>query len=182
MFPEDFIGSKEVLGNVVRYFASFGEAIRDFTVEEFCQEDERDAGKSYKINDFHKMADNQERELIPLKLESSGTLKMFALYPSLKDVLVDHGGTLFLDELMIGLIVSQIASLYTSARLSGLADEMSGFFYRLKKTEIEYLKNAGSDIKNLSGNQRMPDGLKTKPRDSQKTLPSTQKQIHHMIV
>lgn len=100
MFPEDFIDSKEVLGNVVRYFASFGEAIRDFTVEEFCQEDERDAGKSYKINDFHKMADNQERELIPLKLESSGTLKMFALYPSLKDVLVDHGGgTLFLDEL-----------------------------------------------------------------------------------
>ena len=43
MFPEDFIDSKEVLGNVVRYFASFGEAIRDFTVEEFCQEDERDA-------------------------------------------------------------------------------------------------------------------------------------------
>lgn len=76
MFPEDFIDSKEVLGNVVRYFASFGEAIRDFTVEEFCQEDERDAGKSYKINDFHKMADNQERELIPLKLESNGTLKM----------------------------------------------------------------------------------------------------------
>jgi len=31
------------------------------------------------------MADNQERELIPLKLESSDTLKMFALYPSLKD-------------------------------------------------------------------------------------------------
>ena len=45
------------------------------------------------------MADNQERELISLKLESSGTLKMFALYPSLKDALVDHGGTLFLDEL-----------------------------------------------------------------------------------
>jgi hypothetical protein len=54
VFPEDFIDSKEVLGNVVRYFASFGEAIRDFTVEEFCQEDERDAGKSYKINDFLK--------------------------------------------------------------------------------------------------------------------------------
>ena len=35
---------------------------------------------------------------IPLKQESSGTLKMFALYPSLKDVL-DNGGTLFVDEL-----------------------------------------------------------------------------------
>lgn len=71
----------------------------------------------------------------------------------------------------------QILKEYTELlnRLSGLADEMSGFFYRLKKIEIEYLKNAGSDIKNLSGNQRMPDGLKTKPRDSQKTLPSTPK-------
>lgn len=54
MFPEDFIDSKEVLGNVVRYFASFGEAIRDFTVEEFCQEDERDAGKAIRLMIFIK--------------------------------------------------------------------------------------------------------------------------------
>ena len=98
VLPEGFIDSKEIQGNVVRYFASFDEAIRDFNVEEFRQEDEKDEGKSYKIDALHKMADSQEMASIPLKLESSGTLKMFALYPSLKDVL-DHGGTLFIDEL-----------------------------------------------------------------------------------
>lgn len=91
VLPEGFIDNKEVQGNVVRYFASFDEAIRDFIVEEISQEDEKDAGKSYKIDALHKIADSQEMASIPLKLESSGTLKMFALYPSLKDVL-DHGG------------------------------------------------------------------------------------------
>ena len=98
MLPEGFIDSKEVQGHVVQYFASFDEAICDFAVKESRQEDEKDAGKSYKIDAFHKLADSQEMASIPLELESSGTLKMFALYPSLKDVL-DHGGTLFIDEL-----------------------------------------------------------------------------------
>ena len=44
------------------------------------------------------MVDCDDFEFIPLKSESSGTLKMFALYPSLKEVL-DNGGTLFVDEL-----------------------------------------------------------------------------------
>ena len=98
MLPEDFVDSKEVQGNVVRYFASFDEAIQDFNVEELQAEEDKDTGKRYKIDALHKMADSQEMVSIPLKLESSGTLKMFALYPSLKDVL-DHGGTLFIDEL-----------------------------------------------------------------------------------
>ena len=98
VLPEDFVDSKEVQGNVVKYFASFDEAIQDFHVEELRQDDEKDTGKGYKIDALHKMVDSQELASIPLKLESSGTLKMFALYPSLKDVL-DHGGTLFVDEL-----------------------------------------------------------------------------------
>lgn len=71
----------------------------------------------------------------------------------------------------------QILKEYTELlnRLSGLADEMSGFFYRLKKIEIEYLKNTGSDIKNLSENQRMSDGLKAKPLDFHKSLSSASK-------
>lgn len=98
VLPEGFVDSKEVQGNVVKYFASFDEAIRDFNVEELPQEDEKDTSKSYKIDAIHKMTDSQEMAAIPLKMESSGTLKMFALYPSLKDVL-DNGGTLFIDEL-----------------------------------------------------------------------------------
>ncbi len=98
MLPEGFTDSKEVQGNVVKYFASFDEAIKDFNVEELAQEDEKDTGKGYKIDALHKMADSQKLGSIPLKMESSGTLKMFALYPSLKNVL-DNGGTLFIDEL-----------------------------------------------------------------------------------
>ncbi len=98
MLPEDFVDSKEVQGNVVKYFASFDEAIQDFNVEKLPQEDEKETSKSYRIDALHKMTDSQKMAAIPLKMVSSGTLKMFALYPSLKDVL-DNGGTLFIDEL-----------------------------------------------------------------------------------
>lgn len=98
MLPEDFVDSKEVQRNVVKYFASFDEAIQDFNVEKMPQEDEKETSKSYRIDALHKMTDSQKMAAIPLKMESSGTLKMFALYPSLKDVL-DNGGTLFIDEL-----------------------------------------------------------------------------------
>ncbi len=98
MLPEGFVDSKEVQGNVVKYFASFDEAIQDFNIEKLPQEDEKETSKSYRIDALHKMTDSQKMVAIPLKMESSGTLKMFALYPSLKDVL-DNGGTLFIDEL-----------------------------------------------------------------------------------
>lgn len=67
-------------------------------MEEVQREIEKESDLSYKIDALHKMADCDEFESIPLKSESSGTLKMFALYPSLKEVL-DNGGTLFVDEL-----------------------------------------------------------------------------------
>ena len=98
VLPEDFVNSKEVQENVIKYFASFDEAIQDFNVEQQQQEDEKDTGKGYKIDALHRMTDSENMASIPLKQESSGTLKMFALYPSLKDVL-DNGGTLFVDEL-----------------------------------------------------------------------------------
>lgn len=98
VLPEGFVDRKEVQDNVVEYFASFDEAIQDFNIEELPQEDEKDNSKSYKIDALHKMGDSGEMVSIPLKQESSGTLKMFALYPSLKEVLA-QGSTLFIDEL-----------------------------------------------------------------------------------
>lgn len=96
VFPEGFVDRKEVQDNVIEYFASFDDAIQDFDIEELPREDEKD--KTYKIDTLHKMGDSGKMASIPLKQESSGTLKMFALYPSLKDVL-DHGATLVIDEL-----------------------------------------------------------------------------------
>jgi AAA15 family ATPase/GTPase len=98
VLPKDFIDNKEVQGNVINYFASFDEAIQDFNVEVLPQENEKDSRKDYKIDAFHRVVDSQKLASIPLSHESSGTLKMFAMYPALKDVL-DLGGTLFVDEL-----------------------------------------------------------------------------------
>ena len=98
VLPKGFTTSREIQSNVVNYFASFDNAICDFKVEEVQREIEKESDLSYKIDALHKMADCDEFESIPLKSESSGTLKMFALYPSLKEVL-DNGGTLFVDEL-----------------------------------------------------------------------------------
>lgn len=98
ILPDEFVESRDVQKNVVQYFASFDETIQDFNVEELPQEDEKDTGKSYRIDAIHKMADSEKMAALPLKQESSGTLKMFALYPSIKEVL-DNGGTLFVDEL-----------------------------------------------------------------------------------
>jgi len=98
VLPGDFVKNKEVQQNVVEYFASFDESIRSFNVEELPEEDDKEETKHYKIDALHKMADSDEMASIPLKLESSGTLKMFTLYPYLKDVL-ERGATLFVDEL-----------------------------------------------------------------------------------
>ena len=67
----------------------------DFSIEELPREDEKNKSESYQIDVLHKIGDSGN---ILLKQESSGTLKMFALYPSLKEVL-DHGTTLFIEEL-----------------------------------------------------------------------------------
>ncbi|MPN26749.1 hypothetical protein SDC9_174174 [bioreactor metagenome] len=44
------------------------------------------------------MTDSNQTAAIPLKLESAGTLKMFAIYPLLQEVL-ESGGVLCIDEL-----------------------------------------------------------------------------------
>lgn len=98
VLPEGFVDDRNVQENVIKYFVSFDEAIKDFHVEELPQEDGKDMGKRYRIDAFHKKADGENMVSIPLEWESSGTLKMFALYPSLKEVL-DNGGILFVDEL-----------------------------------------------------------------------------------
>ena len=54
--------------------------------------------ETYKINSLHKKIDSNTFAAIPLNMESAGTLKMFALYPELQDVL-EKGSVFFIDEL-----------------------------------------------------------------------------------
>lgn len=98
VLPEGFADSKRVQGNVIKYFSSFDEAIQDFDVEESASKEEKETYKNYEVDSFHKVAGGKGLISIPLEEESSGTLKMFALYPSLKEAL-DNGATLFIDEL-----------------------------------------------------------------------------------
>ena len=98
MLPQGFVTSKDIQKNVVEYFSSFDESIQDFSVEEIPQEEGKETEKNYQIDTFHKMADSDKTVSISLSQESNGTLKMFALYPSLKEVL-EHGAVLFVDEL-----------------------------------------------------------------------------------
>ena len=95
--PKRFVEDKEVQQKVVEYFASFDEHIKDFKIERVPHDGESKED-TYKINALHKMIDSDEMAEIPLSLESAGTLKMFALYPELQEVL-EKGSVFFIDEL-----------------------------------------------------------------------------------
>ena len=95
--PKGFVEDKNVQQKVVEYFASFDEHIKDFRIEKVPQEAESKEER-YKINALHKMIDSDKMAEIPLGLESAGTLKMFALYPELQEVL-EKGSVFFIDEL-----------------------------------------------------------------------------------
>lgn len=95
--PKGFVEDHSVQQKVIEYFASFDEHIKDFRIEKVPQEAESKE-ELYKINALHQMIDSDEMAEIPLGMESAGTLKMFALYPELQDVL-EQGSVFFIDEL-----------------------------------------------------------------------------------
>ena len=74
--PKGFVDNKKVQENMVNYFAAFDESINDFEVEEIESEDEKEVDKSYTINTVHKKLGGDGIASIPLRQESSGTLKM----------------------------------------------------------------------------------------------------------
>ena len=96
LIPEGFAASKDVQKKVVDYFAAFDPSIIGFNVETYKVDNDED--EHLKIDAIHRMNDSDQTVSIPLQHESAGTLKMFALYPMLQDVL-SNGGVLFIDEL-----------------------------------------------------------------------------------
>lgn len=95
--PKGFVDDKNVQKKVIEYFASFDNHIKDFNIEKVPGDGEN-KDESYKISSLHKMIDSEDFAELPLGLESAGTLKMFALYPELQDVL-ERGSMFFVDEL-----------------------------------------------------------------------------------
>ena len=95
--PKGFVTDENVRQKVVEYFASFDEHIKDFKVEKIPDNGGLKESK-FKINALHKMVGSNEMAEIPLGEESAGTLKMFALYPKLQEVL-EKGSVFIIDEL-----------------------------------------------------------------------------------
>ena len=95
--PYNFGEDKAVQQRVVEYLASFDNHIKDFKTKRLPV-NANDGRRSYKINSVHKMIDSTDMATIPLQEESAGTLKMFALYPDLQEVL-KNGSVFFVDEL-----------------------------------------------------------------------------------
>lgn len=95
--PHRFANDLDVQKRVVQYFSAFDPSIIGFELETLEQNDDKKPKKT-RINTIHRMINSDETATIPLRLESAGTLKMFALYPLLEKVL-ESGGVLFVDEL-----------------------------------------------------------------------------------
>ena len=95
--PKGFVDDASVQKKVIEYFASFDEHIKDFEIEKLPH-DADSKEETYKISSLHKKIDSDTFAAIPLNMESAGTLKMFALYPELQDVL-EKGSVFFIDEL-----------------------------------------------------------------------------------
>lgn len=91
--PHGFADDKKIQDKVVKYLSTFDDSIVGFHVEVFDDEEKQRT----RIDTIHRTIDGGTAS-IPLRHESSGTLKMFALYPVLEDIL-EQGGVLLIDEL-----------------------------------------------------------------------------------
>ena len=93
LLPDGFVDDEKVQEKVVDFLASFDETIKGFEITRLPQQDDP-KNEYFEIDALHKMIGSDELAKIPLQAESAGTLKMFALYPELQEVLM-HGGVFF---------------------------------------------------------------------------------------
>lgn len=96
LIPDGFVQDPKVREKVRKYLSAFDDSIIDFNVETIARNDDED--DYIKIDAIHKMINSDKTVKIPLQNESSGTLKMFSLYPMLQRVL-EEGGVFVVDEL-----------------------------------------------------------------------------------
>lgn len=95
--PREFIEDKDFQKRLIEYMASFDDSIKDFKIEKSIQTEDSEKMR-FKIQALHENLDVDEMTGISLRDESAGTLKMFALYFELQDIL-RSGGVFFIDEL-----------------------------------------------------------------------------------
>ena len=94
--PTGFVDDPSVREDVVEYLSAFDDSIKDFRIEPFPIQDDKDT--YYKVSAVHKKTGSEALVEIPLEDESAGTLKMFSLYSDLQKVL-RNGSVFFVDDL-----------------------------------------------------------------------------------
>lgn len=94
--PEGLLADQEARDRIVKYLSAFDPSIIGFEVEDLG-EAENGKGRRVRIDAVHRTIDGGTTT-ISLRQESDGTLKMFYLYPLLRDTL-EKGGVLLIDEL-----------------------------------------------------------------------------------
>lgn len=97
MIPDQFVDDAQTQKKVIEYFNTFDNHIRGFNIKKSSLERD-DNDDCYEICSYHNMIDSNDLAEIPLEEESAGTLKMFAIFPKLQEVLI-NGGVFFVDEL-----------------------------------------------------------------------------------
>lgn len=113
--PDNFAEDAAVRKNVIKFFSSFDDSIVDFKVETTDEEK-----GLFRIYAGHKVIGSNEIAYIPLREESAGTLKMFALYPFINDVLT-LGGIILVDELnakLHPLLVRTLVQLFLDPKIN----------------------------------------------------------------
>ncbi len=95
LVPKGFVDDEKVQNEVVNYFATFDPSIVGFDVKTYKDEENKE---HLKIDAVHINEETGAKIAIPLEEESDGTLKMFALYPSLQKTM-KAGGIFCIDEL-----------------------------------------------------------------------------------
>lgn len=88
---------KKVQDAITKYLAAFDSNIIKISAQE-REINTITKQKTIEVNFYHKLNDSDDTIPLPLTLESSGTQKMFHLYPFFNSVLM-NGGVLFVDEL-----------------------------------------------------------------------------------
>jgi AAA15 family ATPase/GTPase len=97
LLPKGFVDDPSVRADVIKYFSSFDDQIKGFEISKLPPV-EGDDDERIIIDVLHSKIDSDDYAKIPLACESAGTLKMFALYPELHEVM-QRGSVFFVDEL-----------------------------------------------------------------------------------
>lgn len=95
--PASFFNDDNEQKDTARFLSTFDTSIEGFKVEKL-ETNPANPVESYLIYTRHRMNDTGEECFMPMDTESSGTRKMFTMYPSLKNVLM-NGGVIFIDEM-----------------------------------------------------------------------------------